>query len=90
MNYGTKLMSEKKFEEAYNYINEANTLVSSDNPDKENINITYFYSRAMMLKEKGDKLLKLNNEKKKKKLFSESEQILKENQDKLNRIVKNP
>ena len=90
MNYGTKLMGEKKFEEAYNYINEANTLVSSDNPDKENINITYFYSRAMMLKEKGDKLLKLNNVIEAKKLFSESEQILKENQDKLNRIVKNP
>ena len=88
MNYGTKLMSEKKFEEGYNYINEANTLVSSDNPDKENINLMYCYSRAMMLKEKGDKLLKLNNIIEAKKLFSESEQILKDNEDKLKKMMK--
>ena len=88
MNYGTKLMGEKKFENAYNYINEANTLVSSNNPDKDNINLMYCYCRAMMLKEKGDKLLKLNNIIEAKKLFSESEQILKDNEDKLKKVMK--
>ena len=84
LNQGINHLKNKEFNEAFPLIEEAYNLSSTEDQNKNLLDIYHNYSKAMFLKTKGDKLLKEKNYIAANKAMNESEELLIKNEKIIN------
>ena len=84
LNKGINHLKNKEFNEAFPLIEEAYNLSSTEDQNKNLLDIYHNYSKAMFLKTKGDKLLKEKNYIAANKAMNESEELLIKNEKIIN------